>query len=743
MELRKKSSPLSSSNPMPPKSNIVADMMTESELDQLYLTLIQVVHLLGSAFVTPHFGKGGKTFDDTFEQLANIISTLKMPSNANSGILIFDSSVSDGPSKTENVLYSIQLGDKILTPAVAADVAKRSGFPVNQVLRKLQIVFDIFSLNGIHDLFLCIPSGENNDLEHIRICLEILSKYDQAIQTGAEIAFKHNKKLSSIKVIKGKNDQADPNLTLLAALNQLSEADMKDIELKVTDYIEQHLSVANPEKNYDIFNVLFWVKGFKENLIEPPIQVNNRCYTLTSNRDILPGKDQVVDTSKPIGSSRSFLNKTHNSSGNKNDEFKGEYESKVPTKISEDKFAFLSTELNEMITSLKKYTCGEEVLIGVIQNLKKFMNEFQNEIDKKPSNSEYFTDKDQASPELIKKFDSNLNGMLSGFNEKTLNKGDRSGQKQVKSNQLDIKKISKRFNLSISETKEIIHLLKGCFDSKDCFIRSEFEMRIPQFISLEKKIFEFLWNYLNKPMQKSDRVAFLNSLHLLISKMESPLNVLAFLLDELYQNPLKITFSDRNALILASLLLRSYNKEYSVDIELTPGEVLLVKNGLNEDILRFAFSRIDRDKELVQKKMDTIHNRLVTVFDTKEPKSFTWNPHFLLSLEREAFIFLSLVAADISRNILISVLSEYGNPKSKIYHPTLDDKYISFLLQHLKLLIRCLGRVGDIEDLGLLADLKKNESEFVAMSQSPQHIRIVSQVFNMIDIAMGNITSLQ
>ncbi len=775
MELRKKNPPLPSPNPVSLKTSIVADMRIDSELDQLYLTIIQIVHLLGSAFVTPHFGQGGKTFDDTFDQLAKILLSFKMPLDGINGILISESSGSDRLTKSENVLYSIQMGDKILTSEIVADAAKRSGSPVNQVLRKLQIAFDIFSLNGIHSFYLRIPGRESNDLEHVRVCLEILSKYDQALQTESEIAFNIDKQPYNISVIKGKNDLPDPNLTLVAALNQLSEAEMNIIKVKVRDYIDQHLLETGPEHNYDMFNVLFLVKGLKEKLIQPPIQVNNQRYLLNkskensidnnpvenqlnlknaeksnskgSGRNVLLGDDQIVELTMPIKpqldeSAIEFLKKNVSSEENRGDEAKEKTNDNSSAYISEDSFTNHLTELNKILISLKKHSCGEEILVGIIQNLRQLIKDFQKEIDKKLSNSDSFTDEDGTTNDLIEKFHSHLIGTLSPFNNNS-NKVNISDQKQGKRNELDIKKISKRFNLSIAETKEIIYLLQGCFDSKDCFLRSEFEIRIPKFISHEKKIFEFLWGYLNEPLQKNDRVAFLNSLHLLISRMENPQKVLAFLLDELYQNPLKIAFSDRNAFMLASLLLRNYNKEYSVDIELTPGEVLLVKNGLNEEILRFALSRIDKDRDLVQKKMNTIHSRLVASFDTREAKSIAWNPHFLLSLEREAFIFLSLVAGDTARRILISVLSEYGNPKSKIYAQSLDEKYLSLLLQHLKLLIRGLGRVGDIEDLGMLADLKKSEPQFVDMSQSPQHGRIVSQVFQMIDIAMGNITSLQ
>jgi hypothetical protein len=55
----------------------------------------------------------------------------------------------------------------------------------------------------------------------------------------------------------------------------------------------------------------------------------------------------------------------------------------------------------------------------------------------------------------------------------------------------------------------------------------------------------------------------------------------------------KVEPSDRNAIMLANILLRTYNKELDVDIEMTPEEVLNVRNGLDRDVVHYAQFRID------------------------------------------------------------------------------------------------------------------------------------------------------
>jgi hypothetical protein len=774
-----------------------------SEMDQRYLEMIQLVHLLGSAFVSPHFWKGDNALDNTLDQLVRTLNQLAQMPGHNGGILIREKTAYGNQLNKNVARYTIQFSNIILNTEVAAEVARRSNTSATQILRKLQIAFDIFSLIGIHDLYLRIPDGSKDNLEHIRISLEILSHFDQAVQSSTDIIYHLKDQSVALPVIKGLHDQADPNLTMVAALNQLSAADMEEINKRVTAYIEQHLTFSASKDKYNLFTVMFLIKDFKETFILPPLEINNTEFRLTGSeietsttraRDKALKKtfDKYENTDSSSNNNRIDVSAsekedsqkvTVNVDGNKIDEvhileltkpindqhqtstsetnqdtkntatFINNHlpsESEKP-KIEEDVYRandpIIHTdsvvdkidEINHLLDLIDNTVLREEILNSIIINLKEYLQQVQQDGFDRVESVE-----SDPSCKKFGKFHSHISRILSRFKDysKKETKIFLKNRKSETFKHLDHEQIAKQFDLTISDTQKIVRILEKCFDPKGHFIRFEFENRIPDFIVFESKIFKFLWAYLDEYLHRKDRVAFFNSLYHLISNMKQPQEVLFFLLDELYKNPSKISYRDRNALMLVSLLLRDYNKEYSVDIELTPGEVLLVKDGLNENILQFASKRIEADKDLIKEKLDTIHDRLINAFNDQKTKSITWAPHFLLSLEREAFIFLSLVAGETARQILIAALSIYGNPKSEIYGAHHQKKDLDLLLQQLKLLIRALGRVGDIEDLGLLADLKKNENEFSRMHASSHHQKNVSQIFNIIDIAMGNITSL-
>ena len=145
--------------------------------------------------------------------------------------------------------------------------------------------------------------------------------------------------------------------------------------------------------------------------------------------------------------------------------------------------------------------------------------------------------------------------------------------------------------------------------------------------------------------------------------------------------------------MLGSILIRNYNKELNIDIELTPEEVLSVKRGIDRSIAQYASWRIDVDNHRFEDKISTIHEQLVDSLSSGGASDISLSPRFLLSLEREAFIFLSLVAGRTARQIILDACVEYGDPEADIYHSDNSPDYLPHLLKHLQVVIRAMGRL--------------------------------------------------
>ncbi len=308
-----------------------------------------------------------------------------------------------------------------------------------------------------------------------------------------------------------------------------------------------------------------------------------------------------------------------------------------------------------------------------------------------------------------------------------------SGKRELNSE--DFKRFAEYFDIPAEDAEQIVHLLADCFDQDGRFRREIFEKYLPEF-SRYRKIFKILWSCLKSTMDHSDRMAFLNSMQLLIVMLKQPKNVLKTLLNDFNSDPDVISDSDRDALMLSNLLVRKYNKELYTDIDATPEEVLLVKNGLDADVTKYAQWRLESVWEQFQQKIKSIGRRIAVAMDADNQTPDALSIDFLLSLDRELYIFLSLVGGDAAYRIIRAAAESYGNPESRIFQFANSSRYLPLLLQQLKILIRGLGRVGGKQDLMLLRKIKQREAAFMQFGEDAEYQGLVRQVLQWVDISM-------
>lgn len=239
-------------------------------------------------------------------------------------------------------------------------------------------------------------------------------------------------------------------------------------------------------------------------------------------------------------------------------------------------------------------------------------------------------------------------------------------------------------------------------------------------------------------MHRQERIGFLNSLKVLIDSMQGPGLALYTLLTDFAYDPETVTFSDRNALMLANVLLRKFNKELHQDIEMTPEEVLKVKAGLDQDAVEFARDLIDKDRERFFLKFRHIHAALREVLD--ENPRVTVPIRYLFTLEREVYMLFALVGGVTGQAVLRSGLAEYGDPESGIYELALSQQEMSWLLQILNVIVRALGRIGDASDAVLLHEIRPRMTRLINMSQEQRHKDQVRRLMKWVEESAAEIS---
>jgi hypothetical protein len=297
------------------------------------------------------------------------------------------------------------------------------------------------------------------------------------------------------------------------------------------------------------------------------------------------------------------------------------------------------------------------------------------------------------------------------------------------------------FELAAEEMEAILKLFRGCFDSRGGFQKTLFEKRVPEFARYHKKIFQVLWEFLKDMPRRGDRLPFLNSLQFMIKELRQPLQAVRILLADFVGDPVQVSYPDRNAIMLSTQFLRTYNKEINIDIELTPEEILRIQTGLDSKVVNYATWKINSDHKRVLTKVVSIRKRLNAALDPTLAAMAPMPARFLLALEREVHIFLALVGGNTAATLLQSSLKVFGNPEAPFYTTEEGRQHLYALLQYLSVLVRGIGRVGSESDLLLLGQVKQREKDFLKLSADPRHASLVRRVFSWADPAKKEIES--
>lgn len=299
--------------------------------------------------------------------------------------------------------------------------------------------------------------------------------------------------------------------------------------------------------------------------------------------------------------------------------------------------------------------------------------------------------------------------------------------------------VSLAFQLPVKETERIMFLAHNGFGENKEFIHSAFEMSLDELAFHGSHAFELSWCVLKNIAGRKDRIAFLNALQRLISRMQSPKPALCFMLADFCRFSDTVVLSDRNIIMLANVLLRTYNKELDVDVEVTPEEVLNVRNGLDKDIVTYVQLRIDKLETRFAAKVRTIHEKLIALLQNPPLATADFSIRHLLFLEREIYIFLSLLAGKTARMILISALNEYGDPDAGIYRYPRSAAYLPIFLQQLKIIARGVGRIGSMSDAVLMQKISRHGLKIAQLFGAKENQIALVRTLRGIETAMRSI----
>jgi hypothetical protein len=162
---------------------------------------------------------------------------------------------------------------------------------------------------------------------------------------------------------------------------------------------------------------------------------------------------------------------------------------------------------------------------------------------------------------------------------------------------------------------------------------------------------------------------------------------------------------------------------------------------LDTKTANYAKWKVDGEQPRFFEKLITIRRKLLETLDPDGSDTSLLPIRFLLALEREVHIFLALVGGKTAYTVIRGSLNVYGNPSSQVYRMNESQNHMSSLLQHLAVLIRGIGRLGEQKDLSLLDDIKEREAGFLSLGEEARHGALVRRVLGWIDAAKNRINT--
>lgn len=611
--------------------------------------------------------------------------------------------------------YELAAGNLLLDLQVARIVGKRRGPASANLYSQLSKAFKAFSTLGINILNLDTGMGTAQESATLAETLELLGRYFRETRSGQTTDF----------IVNDEYGLANANLTLLAAVNRVKPDTVRNLIKKISPMMFGEQSQKELDGFVTVYDALFAFKKIREQLKKPPVELNNiqRMLPRQGEKERDTGQTKVSRlVIAKFGATPSVSAQVMASVSS--DGYRSIYSGTLQSRLSlaNDFLKLAENDSDKMVLT-------QTALGNINKGLEMVSDEVFDEIEIEGHDLRTL---DSIGKPVSRRLHEELAGLLHFFKRRTTikKKMREMSRRQIDFDDQDYAVIARNFSITEKEAAHLVALLKNCFDGNGRFRRSAFEKNLPDFVQYESKVFEFLWHYLKELIVREDRVSFLNALQHLFSRLPHPRAALHILLQDIFHHSDHPSFSDRNGLILANILLRKYNQELGSHIELTPEEVLQVREGLDREMADTAVRFIEEEREDVFRKFRIIHEELQKTVSGADSGQKTMPLRYLTTLERELIIFLSLIGGENAHKIIRSAAKEYGNPNAAIYSAPAQVEHIRSFLQLLQVTLRALRRFSSPEDLPFFQIVNNRAGQFLAMRSDAEHAKLVKRVIS-------------
>jgi hypothetical protein len=743
----RESSPLSSTGQSPiGRRDRVSAMdqrqgMEEHELlDGWKITLVRLVYAICGAMLNERFFAGLLTGTAPLDVFVEVMGKFVSMPRRGDEIMIRLRGLKTGPKISPALDYEVATHGLSVDFHEAMRIVKRRGIGEAHLQGRLLKAWEVFKQHGITSIVVRMlePTKENQTL--LRNSMLILSRYYQAVQRQKVFTVDLDGTYREVQICTDEQNQPDPNLTLFAALNNLSEDKLAMIVNRVVPAVrEREKSESSAGEVTPAAEVLYGFDAIRKRMKIPPVKINTLRWVLVRDRDLVLARDRVK--------AAELIKQVY---GSDEDKVKSviyyvyEYGLNV---YSAEQFARGLERISEFLARLETLGSYPEVREEIVTRVREKIVALsrpaltQMEIGARGLRVGR-QGREPIDCEVLPEFLS----LLTQTKDKSdvYEKLKRFNDPQTTFTMADIRFIALDFHLPLDEADMVFKALRRSFNSEGRFDRAMFTEQASFLALYQRQVFPILLDYLKRTENKKDRLGLLNSLPILFDRVERPRDVIATLLQEFCSVTDKIHHFDRNVMMLTAQLLRHYRKEDGFDIEATPEEVLSVQRGLVEEAVLLGQRAIfELRKELRLKNIIMRKCLAESLEKRKQPDPSGFSPRFVISLLREFYILLALLGGSTAQDILGEAVTNHVDPDSRLYRQPESKKHMAGLLGLLKVIVRAYLRVlspteirvgyaristETNKDYERLANLRAKLESFARLIEEEGHKRLLRQV---------------
>lgn len=710
------------------------------------ILLTESVHLLGLFMIHARHAGSARATDVLFDQFLRHLTILGNMPGHDEGILIRRAEPPCDGTPLQFPNYHILFGNIIIRGNSTAVKGRSGRGSSSRFGGPLQQAFGCLAEQGIQTLYLQLPGESETRIDQLRLALNIVARYRHAAGSGTSITFRYFGRTITVPLIRDSHGVADPNLTMLAGLNGLSSANTRELIKQAQSLCKLESAGKEAAEPVNWFDQIFSIRSLRTHIIRPPLEVNHIPWS-QPRADAEPSTTQAHRAATQTGN----LVPGIEGDGNRPDG-KAAIQAAFGPQLLIDRLGHPEGDIAEAI---KAVFAVDYSTLTPVQTGRRVLQ---------ISRLLYTLDEQVNDPDIVEQVLRHLSVCLAWIPESVLlitatqPKGMRIGNGRnallvgmvhprlfdlivmVKERLLtrlkteavhafglgfkeaEIATLATRFEVGISDAEKVVALLEACFDSHGHFKRSAFEARTSEMEPFANIIFEIMWCLYKRTAERNERLDLMFSIQHVIALLKRPNQAMRFLLSDICQNPFEVKHMDRDAFMIANGLLGRHIRQPHIEFKETPEKVLTAKMGVDQQTRKYASWRLDSEQVRILAKMRAIDDALQHAADptfSERPQLFDYD--FLISLEREIFLFLALVGGQTARIILRQSLLRYGRFESGAQGSLHPSSSRPSTYSQLLIIVRGLGRIGTQSDATLLREYEQKIADRLISTDWGEH----------------------